>query len=147
MRSRALTLALLSGLTACAAPSTPRRIVATPAAPAAIGPYSQAVQVGRTLYVAGQIALDPATGQLVAGGIEAQTRQAVRNAEAILRAGGYSLADVVQVQVYLADLDHYSAFNTTYAAFFGDRPPARAVVQVSRIPRDALVEVMMTAVK
>jgi 2-iminobutanoate/2-iminopropanoate deaminase len=124
-----------------------RQVVETAAAPAAIGPYSQAIRAGSTLYVAGQIPLDPATGALVPGDIQAQTRQAIRNVEAVLQAAGYSLADVVQVQVYLADLEHFAAFNEVYATFFPASPPARAVVEVSRIPRDALVEILATAAR
>lgn len=124
-----------------------REIIATDKAPAAIGPYSQAVRAGRTLYLAGQIGLDPSTGQLVSGGIENETHQVMANIQAVLEAAGYTLTDVVQVQAYLADLDEYGAFNAVYAGYFGDRPPARAVVQAVRLPRDVRVEVMATAVK
>ena len=138
---------LLPLLLSCAQPQIEREVIQTDDAPAAIGPYSQAVRVGNTLYLAGQIGLEPATGQLVAGGIEAQTHQALRNIQAILAAAGFSLADVVQVQAYLADLDDYAAFNAVYATYFGDSPPARAVVEAARIPRDARVEIMATAVR
>src|SRR3712207_2863108 len=114
---------------------------------AAIGPYSQAVRVGGTVYVSGQIPLDPRTGRLVEGGIAAQTRQALDNVRAILRAAGFGLQDVVQVQVFLADMGDYAAFNEVYAGYFSAAPPARAVVQVSQIPRDALVEVMVVAAR
>ena len=134
-------------ITACAESPIGREIIATAKAPAAIGPYSQAVRVGRTLYLAGQIGLDPATGQLVPGGIEAETRRVMANIEAVLQAADYSFADVVQVQAYLADMNEYGAFNAVYAEYFGNQPPARAVVQAARIPRDARVEVMVTAVK
>lgn len=134
------------GTTACTSATQGRRVISTPDAPAAIGPYSQAIQVGGTLYLAGQIPLDPATGQLAAGGLAAQTRQAMRNAEAILRAAGYTLADVVQVQVYLSNLDQFAEFNTTYQEFFPTAAPARMVSQ-ARIPRDALVAVLMTAAR
>ena len=146
MKLRSLPLLLLL-LSACAQSPPQREVIATDKAPAAIGPYSQAVRVGRTLYLAGQIGLDPATGQLVAGGIEAETRQVMANIQAVLQAAGYSLEDVVQVQAYLADLEEYGAFNAVYGGYFGERPPARAVVQVARLPRDARVEVMVTAVK
>lgn len=132
-------------LAVCASPA--RQVVSTPAAPAAIGPYSQAVRVGGTVYVAGQIALDPATGRLVEGGIEAETRRAMENVRAVLEAAGYTLDDVVQVTVYLADLNDYARFNETYATYFRGAPPARAVVQVSRIPRDARVEVLAVAAR
>lgn len=138
---------LLAGLTACAPATRDRRVIATAAAPAALAVYSQGIQVGRTVYVAGQIGIDPATGALVPGGIQEQARQAILNAQAILEAAGLSLADVVQVQAYLADLDDYQAFNAVYAPFFPTAPPARAVVQVSRIPRDARVEIMMIATR
>lgn len=121
--------------------------ISTAAAPAAIGPYSQAIRVGNRLYLAGQIGLDPVTGKLVSGEIQDQTRQVMLNLEAILQAAGFTLEDVVQVQVYLSNLDHYGAMNRVYATFFGSRPPARAVVEVSRIPRDALVEIMLVAEK
>ena len=148
MRLLPLTLPLLLPLLlACAQPKPDRQIIATDDAPAAIGPYSQAIQVGNTLYLAGQIGLEPATGRLVPGGIEAETHQALRNIQAILAAAGFSLADVVQVQAYLADLDEYGAFNAIYATYFGDSPPARAVLEAGRIPRDAKVEIMVTALK
>ncbi|MFB0516395.1 MAG: RidA family protein [Candidatus Neomarinimicrobiota bacterium] len=131
----------------CGWPMLEREIIATDKAPAAIGPYSQAVRAGRTLYLAGQIGLDPSTGQLVSGGIENETHQVMANIQAVLEAAGYTLTDVVQVQAYLADLDEYGAFNAVYAGYFGDRPPARAVVQAVRLPRDVRVEVMATAVK
>ena len=122
-------------------------MIATGDAPAAIGPYSQAIRLGNTLYCAGQIGIDPATGQLVQGGIQAETRQALKNLHAVLRAAGFTPADVVQAQVFLADLDDYAAMNAAYAELFTDSPPARAAVQVARIPRDAKVEIMLTAVK
>ena len=124
-----------------------RQTVRTENAPAAIGPYSQAVHSGQTLYLAGQLGLDPATGQLVLGGIEPETRQAMVNIQAVLRAAGYTFDDVVQVQAYLADMNEYGDFNTIYAGFFDGHPPARAVIEAARLPRDARVEVMATAVK
>jgi 2-iminobutanoate/2-iminopropanoate deaminase len=144
---RLLPLLLLPAACAPALQQAGRQVVETAAAPAAIGPYSQAIRAGNTLYVAGQIPLDPATGALVPGDIRDQARQTIRNVEAVLHAAGFSLADVVQVQVYLADLDDFAAFNEVYATFFPRSPPARAVVQVARIPRDALVEIMATAAR
>ena len=138
---------LLAMLAACSAPDSGRRIIATDQAPAAIGPYSQAVEVGGTLYLAGQIGIDPATGQLVTGGILAETQQVMANLSAVLAAAGYTFGDVVQAQVYLADLAEYVAFNLLYADYFSGPPPARAVVEVQRLPRDARVEIMMVAVK
>lgn len=128
------------------APTTPsKEVVASQDAPAAIGPYSQAIKVGDTVWLAGQISLDPVTGGLITGSIEIETRQVMANIEAVLAAAGMSLSDVVQSQVYLADLNDYQTFNEVYAEYFPSNPPARAVVQVSRLPRDAKVEIMMTA--
>jgi 2-iminobutanoate/2-iminopropanoate deaminase len=124
-----------------------REIVATDDAPAAIGPYSQAIRVGDTLYCAGQIAIDPASGEMVAGGIEPETRQVLANIQAVLRSVGFSPQDVVQAQVFLADLNDYATMNAIYAEVFGASPPARAAVQVARLPKDARVEIMVTAVR
>ncbi len=123
-----------------------REIIVSPNAPAAIGPYSQAVRVGNTLYLAGQIGLDPATGKL-AEGFAAQARQALKNQQAVLETAGFSLNDVVQCQVFVNDMERYPEFNTIYTEFFKGDYPARAVLEVSRIPADALVEIMMVAVK
>ncbi len=140
-------LCLLLAAAACSGPDGSRQAIATDQAPAAIGPYSQAVEVGGTLYLAGQIGIDPATGQLVTGGIEAETRQLMANLSAVLEAAGYSLAEVAQAQVYLADLAEYDVFNALYAGYFSGPPPARAVVEAQRLPRDARVEIMMVAVR
>ena len=122
-----------------------KKVIATDQAPKAIGPYSQAILVDGTLYVAGQIALDPSSGKLVEGGIEVQTRRVMQNLNAVLDAAGYRFDDVVQTQVFLSNLNHYKAMNSVYANYFDERPPARAVVEAARIPRDALVEIMMVA--
>lgn len=122
-----------------------RRVISTEAAPEAIGPYSQAIQVGSTLYCSGQVGLDPDSGELVPGGIEAETRQALENLDAVLQEAGFAMRDVVQAQVFLADLNDYAAMNTVYAAYFETAPPARAAVQVARLPLDARVEIMVTA--
>ena len=122
-----------------------KKVIATDQAPKAIGPYSQAILVDGTLYVAGQIALDPSSGKLVEGGIEVQTRRVMQNLNAVLDAAGYRFDDVVQTQVFLSNLNHYKAMNSVYATYFDERPPARAVVEAARIPRDALVEIMMVA--
>jgi 2-iminobutanoate/2-iminopropanoate deaminase len=124
-----------------------REIIATSVAPAAIGPYSQAVRVGGTLYLSGQIGIDPATGEMVAGGVVPETRQVLVNARAVLAAAGYAPSDVVQAIVFLADMDDYGLVNEIYAEFFPEEAPARAAVQVARLPKDARVEIMMTAVK
>lgn len=120
-------------------------VIASPNAPAAIGPYSQAIRVGDTVWLAGQISLDPVTGGLITGDIEIETRQVMANIDAVLKAAGLEFKDVVQTQVYLVDLNEYQKFNEVYAEYFPSSPPARAVVQVSRLPRDAKVEIMMTA--
>jgi 2-iminobutanoate/2-iminopropanoate deaminase len=144
--TRALSYFLfLLTLTGCM--SSERTVIHTPHAPAAIGPYSQAIQVGNLLFTAGQVGLDPATGQLVEGGIEAQTRRVMENLKAVLEAAGFSMTDVVQTQVFLADFDDFAAMNTVYGSYFPDNPPARATVQVSRLPREARVEIMVTAAK
>jgi len=124
-----------------------KQVIASEGAPEAIGPYSQAIQAGNTLYLAGQIGLDPTTGQLVEGGIEPETRRVLDNLKAVLETAGYTMGNVVQAQVFLADLNDYAAMNAIYATYFGEAPPARAAVQVARLPRDARVEIMMTAVK
>ena len=122
-------------------------IISTPKAPAAIGPYSQAVRVGNMLYLSGQLGLDPATGKLAGQDFEAQARQALKNQKAILEAAGFTLRDVVQCQVYLTNMNNYPTFNAIYREFFDKNFPARAVLEVSRIPADGLVEIMMVAVR
>ena len=132
--------------TACESESNGlKKVIATDQAPKAIGPYSQAILVDGTLYLAGQIALDPSSGKLVEGGIEVQTRRVMQNLNAVLDAAGYRFDDVVQTQVFLSNLNHYKAMSSVYATYFDERPPARAVVEAARIPRDALVEIMMVA--
>ena len=146
MRQTVVLLAALA-FSACAGGGGDREVISTPNAPAAIGPYSQGIRVGSTLYLAGQIGLDPATGKLVEGDIEAQTHRALKNLGAVLKAAGFDYSDVVQVQAYLVDLNDYKAMNDVYATYFSKSKPARAVVEAARIPRDALVEIMMVAVK
>jgi 2-iminobutanoate/2-iminopropanoate deaminase len=127
------------------APTPEKEVIASDDAPAAIGPYSQAIKVGDTVWLAGQISLDPVTGGLISGSIEIETRQVMSNIIAVLAASGLELKDVVQTQVFLTDLNEYQKFNEVYAEYFPTSPPARAVVEVSRLPRDAKVEIMMTA--
>jgi 2-iminobutanoate/2-iminopropanoate deaminase len=116
--------------------------VSTPNAPGAIGPYSQAVRSLDLLFLSGQIPLDPASGKLVEGGIEAQTERVILNLKAVLEAAGASLANVVKTTVFLTDLAHFQAFNTVYGRHFAFAPhPARATVQVAALPRGALVEI------
>ncbi|NIA28391.1 MAG: hypothetical protein GWP06_00585 [Actinobacteria bacterium] len=140
-------LAVLSLIFACSKADLQREIISTSEAPAAIGPYSQAVKVGNMLYLSGQIAIDPATSQFVTGGITEQTQQVLKNSSAVLKAAGFSINDVVQCQVFLKDLNDYGALNNVYKTYFKENLPARAVVQAARIPKDALVEIMMVAVK
>ncbi len=125
-------------------------IVSSPAAPRAIGPYSQAVLVerggGRTLYCSGQIPLDPATGELVTGDIAAQTERVLANLEAVLAAAGMSCGDVVKTTVFLADLGDFARMNEVYAKRFPSAPPARSTVQVAALPRGAKVEIEVLAV-
>lgn len=124
-----------------------RMVIATPNAPAAIGPYSQgAVLHGSVLYTAGQIALVPATGELAGPGIEQQTRQVLENLKAILQAGGASLESVVKTTVYLKDMNEFAAMNAVYSTYFREAPPARTTVEVSRLPKDARVEIDAIAV-
>ncbi len=147
-----VVLAVLAVLAACATqPQGPvpaqRRVIATDRAPAAIASYSQAIQVGETLYLAGQIGLDPATRELVPGGLQAEARRALDNCKAILEAAGFTLADIVQVQVFLADIGDYAALNEVYTGYFPPPAPARAAVAVAALPRGARVEMLMTAVR
>jgi 2-iminobutanoate/2-iminopropanoate deaminase len=123
-----------------------REIITTDEAPAAVGPYSQAVQVADFVFTAGQIPLDPATGQLVEGGIEAQTRQALTNLSAVLKAAGTSLSNVVKTTVFLADIGEFQAMNGVYAEFFGSAPPARSAVQVAALPLGARIEIEAVAI-
>ena len=123
-----------------------KRVISTDKAPKAIGPYSQAIQVNNTLYLAGQIALDPLTGKMVEDKIDIQTHRVMTNLEAVLSEAGFSFDDVVQTQVFLSDLNHYKQMNEIYAEYFSNKPPARAVVQAV-LPRNALVEIMMVAQK
>lgn len=110
-------------------------------APPAIGPYSQAVRAGDLLFVSGQIPLDPATGQLVDGDVTAQTDRVLQSLDAIVRAAGATLDDVVKTTVYLADMNDFVAMNRVYATYFADPAPARVAVEVARLPKDAQVEI------
>jgi 2-iminobutanoate/2-iminopropanoate deaminase len=115
--------------------------VSAPDAPKAIGPYSHAVRTGQLLFVSGQVPIDPATGNLVDGDIAAQTQRVMQNLDAVLKAAGLSLRDVVRTTIYLADMNDFAAVNAAYGTFFSDPYPARATVQVSRLPKDARVEI------
>lgn len=117
-----------------------RRAVTTAGAPAAIGPYSQAIAVGDILFCSGQLGLDPATGILV-DGVEAQAERAMKNLNAVLDAAGLSFADVVKTTIFLADMDDFGAVNAVYGRFVPDPPPARSTVQVAALPKGGLVEI------
>jgi 2-iminobutanoate/2-iminopropanoate deaminase len=123
-----------------------RQAVATDSAPKAIGPYSQAIRAGSLLFVSGQVPIDPATGQIVDGDIAAQTHRVFRNISEILKAGGASLDHVVRTTVFLADMNDFAAMNQVYAGYFTSPAPARATVQVSRLPKDARIEIDVIAV-
>jgi 2-iminobutanoate/2-iminopropanoate deaminase len=123
-----------------------REIITTDKAPAAVGPYSQAARVGDFVFTAGQIPLDPATGHMVEGGIEAQTRQALTNLSAVLEAAGTTLANVVKTTVFLADIGEFKSMNGVYAEFFPDAPPARSAVQAAALPLGARVEIEAVAI-
>ncbi len=122
-----------------------KEVISTPNAPAAIGPYSQAVRTGNLIFVSGQIPLDPATGQLVRGDIGTQTQQVLENLAAVLEAAGSSLAKVVKTTVYLRDLGEFGRMNEIYGKLFAGNAPARATVQVARLPRDAAIEIDVVA--
>ena len=122
-----------------------REAVSTPTAPAAIGPYSQAIRAGSLLFVSGQIPLDPASGALVEGDITLQTHRVLRNLAGILEAAGSSLDRVVRATVYLADMNDFAAMNDVYGTYFGSPAPARSTIQAARLPRDARVEIDVIA--
>jgi 2-iminobutanoate/2-iminopropanoate deaminase len=121
------------------------KTVQTANAPAAIGPYSQAIIAGNMVYTAGQIPLDPVTMQIVEGGIEEQTTRVFHNLEAILAAAGTSLSSVVKTTVFLSDMGEFAAMNEVYGRFFGDHKPARSTVQAARLPKDVKVEIEVVA--
>jgi 2-iminobutanoate/2-iminopropanoate deaminase len=124
-----------------------KRIISTPNAPAAIGPYSQAVEANNTLYLSGQIPIDPATGTIVEGGITEQTHQVLRNIQAILDAAGYAVSDVVKSTVYLADMQYFAEVNAIYKTFYTNDFPARSAFAVKGLPLGALVEIETIAAK
>jgi 2-iminobutanoate/2-iminopropanoate deaminase len=122
-----------------------RNVDSTKDAPQAIGPYSQAIKANGFVFVSGQIPIDPATGSVITGDIAAQTERVMKNLEAILRAAGSSLAQVVKSTVYLKNMSEFAAMNEVYGRFFKSAPPARATVEVSRLPKDVLVEIDVIA--
>jgi 2-iminobutanoate/2-iminopropanoate deaminase len=125
---------------------TVKQIIATDRAPRAIGPYSQAVRAGNLVFASGQIPIDPATGEFVAGGVAEQTDQVLRNLTSVFAAAGVELNQIVKTTVFLADMEDFAAMNEVYGRFFGEQPPARATVQAARLPRDAKVEIEAIAV-
>jgi 2-iminobutanoate/2-iminopropanoate deaminase len=124
-----------------------KKIISTPDAPAAIGPYSQAVETGNALYISGQIPIDPVTGKLVEGEITAQTEQVMKNIGAILAAAGYSFADVVKSTCLLSDITDFKAMNEVYGRYYIEKQPARAAFAVKALPMGALIEIETIAVK
>lgn len=123
----------------------PKRIVATASAPQAIGPYSQAVVANGFVFASGQVPIDPATGQVIEGDIEAQTERVLKNLQALVEAAGTSLDRVVKTTVYLKDMSEFARMNAVYAKFFTSDPPARATVEVARLPKDVRIEVDLIA--
>lgn len=123
-----------------------REPVKTTNAPAALGPYSQAIKVGEFVYASGQVAIDPSTGEFIGGGIAEQTDRVLKNLSAVLEAAGSSLDQVVKTLVFLADMDDFAAMNEVYARFFPADPPARSTVQAARLPKDARIEIEAVAV-
>ena len=115
--------------------------VSAPDAPGAIGPYSHAIRTGQLLFISGQVPIDPATGNLIDGDISAQTQRVMNNLDAVLKAGGLSFQHVVRTTIFLADMTDFAAVNAIYGTFFSEPYPARATVQVSRLPKDARVEI------
>lgn len=122
-----------------------KTVISTPLAPAAIGPYSQAIRSGNLLFVSGQIPLDPQSGQIVQGDVAVQTARVIENLSAILEAAGSNLTRVIKTTVYLKNLADFGVMNEVYGRFFSDSPPARATVEVARLPRDVSVEIDLIA--
>ena len=122
-----------------------KQVISTPKAPAAIGPYSQAIRVGNLVFTSGQIPIDPATGSFVEGGIKEQTRQSLSNVRAILEEAGLTMANVIKTTVFLADMANFADMNAVYAEFFTEPFPARSAVAVKSLPKGALVEIEVIA--
>ena len=122
-----------------------KKVIKTTKAPAAIGPYNQAIQVGNLVYTSGQIPIDPATGNFVEGGIKEQTRQSLLNVKAILEEAGLTMRDVIKTTVFMADMNDFSDMNAVYSEFFPEPYPARSAVAVKTLPKGALVEIEVVA--
>lgn len=124
-----------------------KTVISTDKAPAAIGPYSQAIQMGSLLFCSGQIALDPATGQVVPGGIQEQTEQVMKNIEAVLKASGVGFQNVIKTTIFLVDMSDFAVVNEIYGRFFKENPPARSTVAVAGLPKGVKVEIEVLASK
>ena len=124
-----------------------KKIIATTAAPAAIGPYSQGIDGGSVVITSGQLPVDPATGAFAEGGITGQTRQSLLNVQAVLASAGLTMENIIKTTVFLKDMNDFAAMNEVYAAFFPGEPPARSAVEVARLPKDAMVEIEAIAVR
>ncbi len=124
-----------------------KKIISTKNAPAAIGPYSQAVEAGGLIFISGQLPIDPATGDMAPAEIKAQTEASLKNVEGILKAEGLTLGNVVKTTVFMADLGQFAQMNAVYAGFFVNNPPARATVEVKALPKAALVEIEAVAAR
>jgi len=142
-----IVLAIITTIGGAEAQETGKKVISTPTAPNAIGPYSQAIRAGKTLYLAGQIAIDPKTNQVLSNGtIEEQTRRVLDNLTAVLVADGLTMDHIVSTTVFLKDLSEFEKMNAVYATYFKNEPPARATVEVARLPRDVKVEISAIAV-
>jgi 2-iminobutanoate/2-iminopropanoate deaminase len=140
-------VAMIAFVSGVKAQDVGRQVILTPDAPKPIGPYSQAIRRGQTIYLSGQIAIDPATNQFLSNGsIEDQTRRVLNNLTAVLAADGLTMDDVVSMTVFLKDMNDFAKMNEVYATYFKNAPPARAAVEVARLPRDAKIEISAIAV-
>jgi len=148
MIQKTFVLALCLLFIACSQPAdNSKKVISSGRAPKAIGPYSQAIQVGNTLYCSGQIAIDPETGELVCDSIEAETKQVLDNLGAVLHEAGMDYSDVVSATVYMSNMEFYKPINDVYARYFTEKPPARAAIQVANLPKYVNVEIACIAVK
>ena len=123
-----------------------KKVIHTKEAPEAIGPYSQAIGAGGLLFVSGQIPLDPQTGKIIGGDIETQTERVLENLKAVVAAEGLTLDSIVKTTIYLSDMNNFSRFNAVYGQYFPESPPARATVEVARLPKDVLIEIEAIAI-
>ena len=142
-----MAIILISGCNSSPEAISTKEIISSPNAPKAIGPYSQAVKVGNTLYCSGQIAINPVNGELVNDSIEAETRQVLENLGSVLKEADMDFSDVVRATVYMSDMENYKRINAVYAKYFTEKPPARAAVQVANLPKYVNVEISCIAVK